>query len=284
VLLYTPGCHAVLPLEQPGPDDAKPDLQLVDARSDRLDLVVEPDLVVPPCAEKPDQYTVALYTFDGSSSKVLDLSGDNHHGTLTGENIGRAPGMPGCGQALENNGSSSPISYVEIPNSSDFELTQGTVDFWVWTDPGFVAPNKQAAGLVSRDSGGNGDGHLTVFWTAKDEIVFRLQSSSKEAGRCSRPKARGVWHHVEASFGDGKDFELVVTTGGVSETVTPRPQIIHGGFEFPCDGSLTSGIDGNTNPWVLGASSNHNTAGRLDKVSRPFTGLIDSVRISDVRR
>jgi hypothetical protein len=54
--------------------------------------------------------------------------------------------------------------------------------------------------------------------------------------------------------------------------------------EEVCGESSTGGIQGNENPWLLGAAATSSEEGRATPAHRQLAGAIDSLRISDARR
>lgn len=238
------------------------------------------DTSSPGCIDALDADTIALFDFSGAT---LDDRTGFHSASLVGAHVNRAIGKPGCDLALTNTGEWDPVSYLTIPNSPRFQLTTGTVELWVRMEP--TLNTGSLVGLVARDADtGSTKGHLAVFWSKDDEVIVRLESGSAAASRCSGAKARGVWHHVRVRFGGGQDLSLSVTTDGNEEQVAKRAAIDVGGWQFDCSNTLSEGIDGNGNPWVVGAISSLDSEGALDKVTNPMKGMIDSLRISKIRR
>ncbi len=234
----------------------------------------------PACVDQLDADTVALFDFSGAT---LDDRTGFHTATIVGGNVNRAIGKPGCDLALVNTGDWSPVSYLTIPNSPRFQLATGTVELWLKIDPNLNTGS--LVGLVARDADtGSTTGHLALFWSKDDELIVRLERGANAASRCSAPKARGVWHHVRVGFGGGQDLALSVTTDGNEDQVAKRAALDVAGWQFDCSNTLSEGIDGNGNAWVVGAISSLDSEGALDKVTNPIKGMIDSLRISKVRR
>ncbi|RKU36262.1 hypothetical protein C6495_04065, partial [Candidatus Poribacteria bacterium] len=93
-----------------------------------------------------DEHTVALYTFETGSGKVVkDLSGKGNNGTLMGAKWGE--GNPGGGLVF---GGNAPRDFVEIPDSDSLDLVEGlTVEMWLylnaWSTAGGTGATKELA-------------------------------------------------------------------------------------------------------------------------------------------
>jgi hypothetical protein len=228
------------------------------------------------CPE-PDATTLALLSFDGAlESTVPDATGD-HDGMIVGDGAASVPGPSECGEAI----AFADGTYVVIPDAPIFQLPAGSISFWARVP----APVGIGAGMVSRDeTGQNTPGHLTVWYTAEGRFATRLQdvSAGGQMTRCGAEElVPGTWYHVGVNFGGGGDFELWVD--GVEQLATGL--VLYGGGDLACDdGSFTIGIDGNQNPWVLGASSAKSSAGAAGSITEPFTGgALDHLIISEAR-
>lgn len=229
----------------------------------------------PDCVYKVDSDTVALYTFSGSGNTVTDLTG-MHPGTVVGTGATRVSGKSGCGNAMRFS-PTTPVSHVMVPDSTAFDLKQGSVDLWVRFDSA-ASTNE---GILSRDaSGTTKSGHLTILRRCNGAISIRLQNTTNEGNVCSKPLSVGAWHHVGVSFGGSQGIKLYVDGTLTNETA----DIICGTDTITCGTSVTTGIDGNDNPWVIGASSWNSQEDVSTPVTQPLDGRVDSVRISKVRR
>jgi len=286
-LLVLPGClragYDRRAADGPVPQDtARPDLPALDLpRPDSVrpkDLPL-PDLPLPdlppPCASAPDPDTVALLTFEGSGNTVSDATG-KHPGAVVGSGVARVPGQAGCGKAVAF--PNAITDYVTIPDSPDWDLTQGSVDFWVRIDTPSPAGFR---GIVSRDANQQAlPGHFTVFQLCDGGLAVRLQKDLNDRDvRCSTPVSLGVWHHVGVNFGPGG---LALYIDGVEATRSETLKSCT--FQLQCGTSGDQGLAGNDNPWVLGASSSGSVEGQATPVVYPFDGAIDSFRVSSVRR
>jgi hypothetical protein len=267
-------------------DAPRADARRADAR--RADLVLPeaalPDVApadapvpdaAPPCVAKVDPATLLLYTFSGSGTQVTDATG-KHHGALVGSGVARGLGAPGCGTAAVFPKSSS--SYVVVPDATDWDLAQGSVDFSLRIDTPAVP---YLRGIVSRDADNvDKPGHLSIYQLPDGGIAVRLQLTLNSGFvRCSPPVTFGAWHHVGVNWGPG-GLELFVNGAAAQRTDSLKP----GPITLQCGTSTEKGIEGNDNPWVLGTSSHQSAEGAATPTSFPFDGAIDSFRISKARR
>ena len=230
---------------------------------------------MPDCAYLADGDTVALYTFSGSGTTVAEVTG-SHPGAIVGSGPTRVSGKTGCDKAMSFT-ATSPISYVEVPDSSAWDIKQGSVDLWVRFDQASGTDE----GLISRDaSGTNEPGHFSILRRCNGAIVARLQSTTGEAQVCSKPLAKDTWYHVGVNFGGSGGLKLYINGTPANQTA----DIICGTSTIACGQSITTGIDGNSNPWVIGASSWNSGDGVATPATLPLRGDLDSVRISKTRR
>jgi hypothetical protein len=228
---------------------------------------------VPECVYQTDNDTVILLTFSGSGSTVTDATG-NHDGKIVNSSAKRVTGKTGCGKAMDFT-QTSPISYVEIPNASAFDLKQGSVDFWVKfkNDTG-------AEGIVGRDAlGTDNPGHLSISRLCNGAVKVRLQNTTTEGGRCSKQLPKGKWHHVAVNFGGSGGLKLYVDGSPANE-----PDVVCGTSTTKCGVDITTGIDGNTNPWVIGGMISSSDEGKATPIKGGLNGTVDSFRLSKVRR
>jgi len=231
-----------------------------------------PDLPpAPPCVEKPDNQTVALYTFEKLTGGTTEnVASNKHDGTLR-DTVGQTTGHGGCGKAALFTGN----GYIEVPNAKAFELKAGSVDFWVR----FEQPGQ--AGMISRDAGGTNDpGHLTIRRMCDGGLQARLQRNGKNFFRCTQPVPDNTWMHVALNFGPKLELYLNGNLGSRTGLVT----CMGPPDECGSNGVISAGIDGNKNPWVIGASSNASDDGKATPTNHPLKGAMDSVRISNVPR
>ena len=227
-----------------------------------------------PCATQPDQDTLLLYTFEGSSAdQVIDATG-SHPGSISGAGVTRTAGQQGCGKAIAFK-ESSPISYIAVPAAAVWDLPMGSVDFWIR-----LAPTTNVfEGIVARDAAGEGAGHL-IFFRFEDRVVVRLQWIGDSAVRCSGPVTLDSWHHVGLNFGAGG---LALDVDGAPADATGTIQL-GTSVTLTCGSSTDRGIQGNNEPWVIGVAGWSSDPGSVTPVDCPLNGMIDSLRISKVRR
>ncbi len=233
------------------------------------------------CSEIDDA-TVALYPFDGGLP-LLDATG-MHDGFLAGaQELSTVPGRRGCTEALR--GASS--GFGVIPDHPDFALTEGSFDLWFRTE----SPLSNATGIVSRDASASPvPGHLTLFMSEVEDgdydelghLAVRLQGTMAQGVRCSEvPLPLDQWVHIGVNFGPPSlqlfiDGQLQSRAGTVSV----------GNSNFvPCNTDTVLGIDGNTNPWTVMASSISSDEGDYTPTIGFANGAtLDDFRISSVRR
>lgn len=226
------------------------------------------------CVSAGDANTIALYTFEGSGGTVTDVAG-GHHGKSFGSGLARVPGMSGCGKAMRFS-TTNPISFVEIPNSSAWNLSTGSVDLWVRFDGTGTAED-----VLARDANSKAQaGHLTLSHLCNGSVMVRLQDTASSWTQCSDPVSAQTWHHVGINFGGSGGLRLYID----GKQATRTASIACGGSTHSCGSSSSKGIAGNSNPWVLGTGCGKSSEGSALPVSYPMSGRIDSVRISDIRR
>ena len=203
---------------------------------------------------------IAYYQLGETSGTTAVDSAGNHDGTYTnGVTLG-AEGVVSNSSAASFDGSND---YVEIPHSDDMLLDNGTVSLWFKADD---ADDKGA--LFSKDSKHFDDGgHLTAR-VNDGQVEIRLQSDDESYYVRGGSIEDGDWNQVTFSFGsDGMQLyingELVDSndyTGGLG---------------------LTSGDDGNPEPWTLGASQTHSGNETADDLRDYFEGELDEFAIYD---
>ncbi|MFK8030204.1 MAG: LamG-like jellyroll fold domain-containing protein, partial [Gammaproteobacteria bacterium] len=214
---------------------------------------------------------------------VIHLRFDEGAGVTTydsaGSNDGTWFGSPTFGQtgALESD-SSTAVSFngsehIEVPNSTDFDLDEGTFQLWFNTSDA-----TQNGTFFSQDSNGFGDGgHVTAGLSSAGEIEVRFQSSTTDyvvsTNIASLSITEDVWNHFAFSFG-GDGLKLYLN-GQLVDTDSYT-----GGMH------TTSGGTGNSETLVIGASNRASTSGTTDSLSDFYSGQIDefallSTQLSD---
>jgi hypothetical protein len=233
----------------------------------------------PGCATILDPQTLVLLRFETNiaGGKIKDSAGV-HDGTLSpGAKPTQVNGPAGCGRALQMTG---PI-HIEVPDTTAFHLKQGSVDLWVRFDA--AATGQTLETLISRDAAGQQQGgHLSIFRACEGALVARLQSTSQTYYQCTKAAVgAGTWMHVGVNFGAGG---LQLFVDGKLATGTQTVHTSGCTHAAVCGGSTTGGIDGNANPWVIGASSMSSSEGKAEPVDHHLGGALDEVRISSVTR
>jgi len=239
----------------------------VDSRP-RADAPVTADAQLSLCPPADDD-TIALYRFDGD---VLDSVGFNH-GMPAGESF--VAGAPDCDLALTY--LAQIFGPVIIADAAEWDLSIGSVDFWI-----YPVADDSVYGILSRDATERSlPGHFSV-WQSRRAVALRVQSDSANAVACTADGSLtdGKWHHVVANF--GPPVVEIYLDGVLGESSDSHA--MDGGVLF-CDQKADFGIDGNDNPWVIGASSALSDEGESTPVSGKFVGgRIDNLRISSKRR
>jgi hypothetical protein len=219
-----------------------------------------------------DTSTVALYDFEGAiDATVADRTG-RHPGSVRGGAAMLEPGPLGCGSALAIRDQ----FYVFVPDSPDWVIAEGSVDFWVRLPA--VLPQTTMA-VLSRDAHFTTDGEITFYIDTDGTIVGRLQRGNATAVRCStRPAQPGKWTKVGFNF-------------GASGTALYVDGEVGNGTRFlnfitaPCGTDATGGLNPNGYPLVIGASLDRADDARTDELTFFLVGgAVDDVRISNVRR
>lgn len=270
--------------EGPRRDLAPPDRSLPDHPS-----VDQPGLDLPGadidllgCDAPLDPSVVARWSFDALSGNQVPEETGQHPGTLSGGTAQLVAGAPGCGKGLSIPAGLEGQPYVVVPYAPAWQLAQGSVDFWVRFDT-----LDKTQGIIGRDAFGElAAGHLSIFRACDGALVVRLQRGASEGIRCSQPVPDGVWLHVGVNFGAAGlqlfvDGTLAIRTGTV---VYSKHGVSTCAHEMTCGTNVSGGIDGNSNPWVIGAISFASTEGTTDQISHHLGGTIDALRVSAAPR
>jgi hypothetical protein len=209
--------------------------------------------------------TLALFTFDGEQGAGLTDKLGGHTARIVGGDVTRIDGPPGCGGALRF-GDTNYESYVEIPDSTNWQLTAGSVDFWFRPDR-CGSSEDRGDGVLVRDAYDTAAGHLRLLWQADCRFELRLQTATDYFAGVTAAIPVGQWHHIGINFGGGADAELYLDGALAARLAT------------------TQGIDGSHNPWVLGADSSGSDTGKINKLRGFLRGAaLGHLRISNVRR
>lgn len=230
----------------------------------------EPD-AGPTACDDADGDTLFLFTFDDANDVVTAESGVADNSLLQ-------PGDSPCGgNVLRITNDESPSSHFRIPNRPEFELSAGSMDFWI---RGPAAAFTQD--IIGRDAQDGGAGHFTVSTSEMGELVLRSQSVLEEFYICSEPvDFESTWRRVGINFGAG-GVELWID--GVRQNRSGA--LLYREGEWTCfDGTHELNLIGNANPFVVGAVAIYSGEGTHLPLREPFAGLeVDQLRLSSVRR
>lgn len=207
--------------------------------------------------DSPTSDPLILLNFaDGASLTATDESGNNHDGIYQNGAAAGGIGWKGTETGVVLDGTND---YVEIPDSPDFDLSEGTISLR------FNADTLGTNTLISRDSSGfDGGGHFMVRVASDGSLYVRFQdtSTSHEISTATGLVSTTQWHHVAVTFGsDG----LVLYLDGAEVG----------------SNAYTGGISGNNEPFTLGASQAGSGDGVADNLSEFFDGTLDEFVVYD---
>ncbi len=180
-----------------------------------------------------------------------------------------------CGQSLhirndpDDIDNDKDVQYAVIPSSSAWKTTQGSVSFWVKLSAFDPDVNNGRQGLISRDAFGTDNaGHFSI-WADGRTVVLRLQDTQNEVHlRAFDALTANRWYHIGANFGGDEGLELYIDGKLEEKDVTAK-----------------WGIDGNNNPWAIGATIKHSNEGSAQGADLySLDALFDDVQISNQRR
>ena len=249
------------------------------------------DLSQSRCGAVFDANTLAIYGFDPPRAPARFDGG--RQGVPDGELVSSGqtgaafvPGREGCGDALWvplTKFGEAAKDYGWVPASSAWRLARGAVDLWVRFDGD---PTDVVQGIVSRDAfGTDTPGHLTLVRGGDRRLGVRWQGKNNSTGHwvCSEPLSKGVWYHVGVNFG-APALALYVDGLRVSASGELVERIGHTLTHTCGDGASAGGIDGNDQPWVIGASARGAATGEAAPAEDGLGGRLDNLRFSDCRR
>lgn len=228
---------------------------------------------------------MALYRFDESDgSAIVDATG-NHPGFVVGKEgteWDRVDGPEPCQRALRFTPSETATPYAVVPNHTELDLSQGSIELWVRFDA--PPPAESVDGILSRDANGTDlPGHFSFFRACDGRLVIRLQrSDTQQLHLCSDPVEQDRWLNVGINFGGGP-VELFVDGAAAANT---EPYACNPGKPGnPCGtgDEVSEGLDGNTNPWVIGALNWTALEGSAEPV-QPLHGAIDALHFRNTRQ
>lgn len=284
IVLWLAGCHRIFPY--PGPPERSGDAQTPAQDLSSADLpsaahegALKADAPTASSCPKIDEYTVAFYSFEQHLKEATDPS---KNGDLKRPDVfSPSPSYESspCGEALSflpnnNLAPDIPPFHVQLPPHEDWKLDKGSIDLLVWFS-GDISPEHLFQGILSRDADKKDlPGHFTLFRALPhadnrmesngDILCVRLQGINDDAHpqsnyACTQGVQKDQWHQLGINFGGGS-LELWVD-GQLNqlEPVRLYPDMLGLEEDKYCIGRAdttgSDGIDGNENPWVLGASS-----------------------------
>lgn len=198
---------------------------------------------------------IGQWSFDDGSDPLDDsAAADNDAILQNGASHNAATG------AVDLDGTND---FIEIPHDPIYDLDSATLVL------GFNIDSFSGdAGLISRDSSGfDGGGHFTVRANDSGGIDLRWQSDTTSYF-LSTPN--GI-------VTSGTDHELVVTLDNATSTI----QIYVDGVLQASDTGVPVTLDGNAEPWVLGATQTTSGDGVADVTADHMDGSITLFEIHD---
>jgi hypothetical protein len=191
--------------------------------------------------------------FEDIVDRVVPDLVSGRNGQLFGD-VAVVAAPPGaCGAALRFPDSIG--SYILVANDPAWQLTQGSLDFWL--RPG---PSSGTRAVVTRDrTGAEVPGHFGVFLLPENRLVVRIQESAPSVtggtvvALCSNAHLDpNEWVHVGINFGP-PEAELFID-GIANKYAGPLANDATSLGDFACGLNSSQGIAGNQEPWVFGAS------------------------------
>lgn len=222
---------------------------------------------------------IARYSFEGN---IIDSVGSHNgvtHDDTEPDCLSFGPGHDGGGQALRFSPDCTE-SYVQIEDDDGWDEVS-SIDFWL-----SIEEYTDHRGVLSRDAQfSETAGHFTIWVTRDSCIVVRHEHDTLQRKvLCSSASlVHGQWVYVGINLGLG-GIELWID--GVQQagegSVSLGPIV----YECEADGrEWTHGIEGNGNPWVIGASlvsASEGTAEPREHYARDLA--IDELRMGRERR
>ena len=194
----------------------------------------------------PGAEPVLHLPFNGDGPEATDVAGGNDAEAVAGA-PGRVDGRGGTAARFDG------ADAYAVADDSTYDLSTGTVSVHVRLDAG------GSNGFLSKDAGGRNDpGHLSLG-TRDGDLWCRLQSGDEEWRLSGPTVSTGEWHHVVLSFGDEARLYLDGTEVDSADT--------------------TQGIDGNPNPFAVGANNWASSDGQNDDLRWLLDGAIDDLRV-----
>lgn len=239
-------------------------------------------LAVPESCPNLASTAIALWVFEGVANTLVPDLVAGRNGQWFGDGVIGATAPGACGSSISFPGSGS--NYILVPSDPAWELTEGSLDFWL--RPG---PPGGIRALVSRDRVGSMlPGHFGVFLVSDNRLVVRIQEATSApsggtvVGLCSNtPLDPDAWVHVGVNFGPPA-AELVIN-GLPAQFAGMLPNAESTLGNFRCGLNSSQGIAGNLEPWVFGGS--YHQSGLSDEV-KAFAkfATLGRIRLSPQRR
>ena len=214
-------------------------------------------------ASASEEGLVGWWRFDeAEGTKVLDASGNGHHGAITGS-VERVAGR--VGRAVRFKGEKG--TGVVIPNAPALNPTAAiTIEAWIKPDP----LTRELSYEIVNKAGDRGPGYrLYISWAALRFVSgggFGHDFWCAYARLPEHPIRWGLWHHVAATY-DGQAYRLYIN--GIEATSRAMLRLKAGG-NAPLDGS-THPITVSKMPVTIGSYSKG--------YAYVFLGAIDEVKI-----
>lgn len=170
-----------------------------------------------------DEHTVALYTFETGTGKVVkDLSGNNNDGELMGPKWGA--GNPGGGLVF---GGNAPRDFVEIPDSESLDVVEGlTVEMWLYLEAWSTAGGTGATKETTYKVGPRSDKKVLIRMTT-NALAW---GAAAIAGKTDMPLKK--WTHMAGTY-DAKSGEAKIYINGVLDgegkiggTIVPNNDVL----------------------------------------------------------
>jgi hypothetical protein len=210
--------------------------------------------------------TLALYCFDDdptAGSAVGDSTG-KHGATVVCTKTRRVRGPTCCGMALQFSETNT-SAYIEIADSPDWKLKQGSISFWLRLEA--CPSQEEGQSLISRASSDQAEaGHFNLTILKECNWSVRLTRNGKSVEkRADAPLTPGQWSHLNVNFGP-PGLELYLDA------------------KLAAEDPVSWGIDGNHAPWVVGADTRDAKPATVALPAHFLTGAaVDLLRISSIR-
>jgi len=160
---------------------------------------------------------------------------------------------------------SSPGAYVNVPHTSGLAQTAGTIAF------NFTAESVDGfQTLASKDHSGYGDGGHFMAWLYSGGVKVRYQSESESVYLYAR----------DTDIEPGEQYSLAFTfdAGEAALYIDGRQTDVE---DLTDNAGFEDGMSGNTQSFVLGASTTSRTEDQLNKLKDFFQGTIEDFVVFD---